>query len=500
MTAKLFGAGSERNPLMIENGYTIREAISDLMTVGLLQDVLLPENGSLVRHDLAETLVRCPDAAFFGAGLDSRILPPKALFVALAGEKVDGREFVPNALASGHWALTRPDSPDQPDGFAGTVSAAGSGVLLSAEPEKALARLAECWRRSLDVEVIAVTGTNGKTTTKDLMRAMLSAAGKTQATLGNLNNHLGLPLTLLNLEKDTRFAVIEMGASAVGEIDYLARLTQPQIAVITNASAAHLSEFGSLENIIQGKGELLDSLPWNGTAVLNEDSPGFDRWRARAVCPVVSWGQSQGDHTWTWENSALVLDGVPWPVPLPGRHNGANLCAAILACRALGVADNFLREGLKNFQGSDHRGFLVNWAGRHILDDSYNANPVSMLAAVRALGDLAGSGKTIAVLGAMAELGADSDAIHQQTGRTLAEEKLDCLLTVGPGAFPLAEGYTGNAEVQRIQDHHEAAQWLLANTVEGDRILIKGSRSSAMEKILHLLQETENNTSDGQDQ
>lgn len=480
-----------------EHGFLIHKAITALIQKDLLHSVLLPENGQLVAQDLTNVISKLSSEFFLGAGLDSRSLPDNSLFVALDGENVDGRNYASSPLGKGHWVLTRALANGKVDPLLQVLAGSGSGVLLSHDPEKALAQLAATWRQSLTLKIVAITGTNGKTTTKDLVGAMLSGAGKTQATAGNLNNHLGLPLTLLNLDQDTRYGVIEMGASAVGEIRFLASLTAPNVGIITNASPAHLAQFGSLENIIEGKGELLEALPPDGVAILNTDSPGFSDWQKRAVCPVVSWGLAHGDHTWTFSpadseiEEHLVLDGESWSVPLPGHHNAANLCAAILACRAVGVADDVMRIALSSFEGSDHRGKVILWSGRTVLDDSYNANPASMLAAVQTLVALPGSGRSVAVLGAMAELGPDSHSIHKITGQDLIREKLDFLLAVGETAFPLTETDSQHCQTLQFQDHDSAAQWLLQNTKAGDRILIKGSRSSAMEKVLDFLQHHE---------
>ncbi len=484
-------------------GYSLVAAMADLMQANLLHSVLLPENGKLKSFEPTAALEHCRNLEIFGAGLDSRNLSKNNLFIALVGDQVDGRDYAADPLAAGHWVLTRPSAENETDPLLKHKSVPGCGVLLCQDPEKALARLAACWRQNLNAEIVAITGTNGKTTTKDLVRVMLAGEGKTQATAGNLNNHLGLPLTLLNLEKSTRFAVIEMGASSVGEIRFLAEITVPKVGVITNASAAHLEEFGSLENIIEGKGELLEFLPLDGVAVLNADSPGFEQWRERAVCPVVSWGSDKGDHRWAWRpataelSEQMILDGSPWTVPLPGRHNAANLCAAILACRALGIDDGILATALQSFTGSAHRGIVVPWAGRFILDDSYNANPASMLAAVQALSGLSGSGRTIAVLGAMAELGPGSESIHRRCGHVLGREKLDFLVAVGEPAFPMTDNHFESCAAIKVPDHQAAADWLRNNTTAGDRILIKGSRSSAMEKILHLLQQADEILNEG---
>ncbi|MCB1185180.1 UDP-N-acetylmuramoyl-tripeptide--D-alanyl-D-alanine ligase, partial [bacterium] len=398
--------------------------------------------------------------------------------------------FAPAWLARGGAVLT--DLTDGDDPLVGQPAAAGAAVLLSARPREALAALASAWRAALPVAVAGVTGTNGKTTTKDLLAALLGGGGPTWATAGNFNNDLGLPVTLLGLRPEHRFAVIEMGASAVGDIDRLAGLARPRVGVITNASPAHLAEFGSLADIITGKGELLDHLPADGLAVLNADSPGFEAWCARARSPVATLGRTAGDHRWSWRTGAegpvLTLDGADWPVPLPGEHNGCNLAAAILAARGLGLADDDLRRGLGAFAASPHRGAVTTLAGRTVLDDAYNANPGSMVAAGRALLALPGGGAAVAVLGHMAELGPDAATLHRETGAALHEAGVPVLVAVGEQARPLGQGFDaagGTAHYCASVD--EAAAWVLAHTAPGDRILVKGSRSAAMERILPLL-------------
>ena len=481
---------------MAEMLYSAEEAAADLAAAGLLDGVVAAGRSGPAYHAPDSPLPRS-GGGFAGAGLDSRTLVPGQLFVALKGEKVDGRDFIPAALAAGHWVLADHSGRESGHDLPGTGDmAAGTGILLTRDPHAALACLAHAWRIRLDLQVAGVTGTNGKTTTKDLLAAMLRAAGPTWATAGNYNNRLGLPLTLLGLTAKHRFAVVEMGASAVGDIARLAPLAAPQTGVITNAAPAHLAEFGSLEDIIQGKGELLDALPVTGCTVLNADSPGFTAWRDRAPCQVVSFGRTKADHVWNWRppggdgRPEIELDGQTWPVPLPGEHNGANLAAALLAARSFGLTDDVIRSGLAGFVGAPHRGVLLEIADRIVLDDSYNANPVSMEAAGLALGRLPGAGRAVAVLGAMAELGPDSACIHEQTGRKLAAGPVDLLIAVGENARPLGVGFDAGGGVSHYcADLKEAAQLAALHTRAGDRLLIKGSRSAAMEEILPLLVE-----------
>jgi UDP-N-acetylmuramoyl-tripeptide--D-alanyl-D-alanine ligase len=425
---------------------------------------------------------------FLGAVLDSRQAAADRLFVALAGTQVHGREFVAAALAAGAHALS-----DRPPGAA---AAPGRVVLETDDPLGALGALAAAWRARSDARVAAITGSNGKTTTKDLLAAALGGAGPVAATRGNLNSEQGVPVTLLGITSDHRLAVVEMGASDVGHIAARARLARPQVGVITNAAPAHLEEFGSLERIVEGKGELVEALPADGTAVLNADSPGFANWCERAPCRVVSWGRHAGDHRWSWEPGDvsapgwLTLDGERWAVPLPGRHNAANLVAAILAARALGVADTVARRGLAAFRPSPHRAHLRSLGGRLVLDDAYNANPESMVAAVRMLCDLRG-GPALAVLGHMAELGTGSSALHRECGREIAALPLARLVAVGEGAAPLADGHeAAGGQTTRCADAAEAAALLAAHAPPGARILVKGSRSAGMERVVaHLLDE-----------
>lgn len=431
--------------------------------------------------------------AFAGAVVDSRLVRGGELFVALPGERTDGRSFVGAALAAGAAAALagawRGPGPDPLAAVRGERE--GAVLLLAEDPRAALARLAAAWRARLPARVIAVTGTNGKTTTKDLLAGMLSAAGPAHATAGNFNNELGLPLTLLGLRPEHRFAVLELGASAVGHIARLAPLAAPHVGIITNASPAHLAEFGSLDGIIAGKGELLDALPADGAAVLNADSPGFAAWTARARCRVVSHGEAGGEHRWRWSPAAdpgrglLELDGAAFEVPLPGRHNGANLAAALLAARLCGLDDAAIRAGLAAFAPSPHRGALLEIAGVRFLDDCYNANPVSMAAAAAALLALPGGGRALAVLGRMAELGPQSEALHVETGARLAVLGLDLVVAVGEGSAPLAAGCraAGGAALH-LATHAEAARWLAAHAAPGDRVLLKGSRSAGMEEVL----------------
>ncbi len=510
---------------MTEQAYHLSEAAADLAAAGLLDHVLVAEAGAWRVVTDATPAERTIPGSFVGATLDSRTAEPGTLFLALRGDQADGRDYVSQALNAGASALTRVWRAEKDDPLRAVAAPPHGVVLVSPDPRRAFRTLATHWRTRLSTTVIAVTGSNGKTTTKDFLAAALTAAGPTCHTAGNLNNELGVPLTVLDLRPEHDFAAVEMGASAVGHIASLAAVARPAIGVITNAAPAHLAEFGDLDGVIRGKGELLDSLPAAGAAILNADSPGYADWCKRARCRVVSFGAARavdgneavGDDAgdtgvahvtdprtdnaddvcrWHWrpdpanDRGRLEFDDQVWPVPLPGRHNGANLVAAILAARAAGVDDATIRRGLAAFTPSPHRGKLLECGGRRVLDDSYNANPASMRSAAASVLALPGDGRTIAVLGHMAELGRDSDRQHHETGSELARLGIDLLVAVGEAAAPLADGFAAaGGRIQRCADRDAAVRWLVANTVAGDRLLVKGSRSAAMETIVDRLQQ-----------
>ena len=475
------------------DGFRLREAAAVLVAAGLWDGARVAAGPTWLRAETPDDLPA--DACFSGAAIDSRRLAGGELFVGLVGERVDGRDFVGVALRGGAAAaLARLWHDAAPDPVLSGDPGHDAVVLYSRDPAAAMIRLAAAWRARLDVRVAGVTGSNGKTTTKDLLACLLADAGSVHATAGNLNNDLGLPLTLLGLRRSHTLAVVEMGASRPGDIARLAALAAPCVGVITNASPAHLEGFGSLDGIIATKGELLDQLPADGVAVLNADSPGFDAWVRRAPCPVSSFGELGGDHRWTWRvggngGGLLSLDGELFDLPLPGPHNGANLAAAILAARALGGSKLDIAAALEQFGGSPHRGHVLRLGGALFLDDAYNANPGSLLASARTLEHLSGDGRRIAVLGAMAELGPASATLHRECGIALHDNAgLDLVLTVGAAAAGLAEGFVAaGGAAETLADHREAAVRLCALIRPGDRVLVKGSRSAAMETVLDLV-------------
>jgi len=424
---------------------------------------------------------------FSRVSTDTRSLQAGDLFVALRGPRFDGHQFLAQAAAGGAVGAV-----------VDTGAESSLPQILVPDTTRALGLLARANRRESPARVIAVTGSSGKTTVKEMLRAILADQGQTLATRGNLNNAIGVPLTLFRLSPGDAFAVIELGASAVGEIAWTASLAEPDVAVITNAGQAHLEGFGSYDNVVLGKGEIVEGVADGGTVVLNRDDPAFAQWSRRSRGrTVVSAGlrQDSGADYWldkleTSESGQRFIihgpDGLAMPVSLPllGRHNAINALLATAGAMALGATQENVRRGLAAMGPVAGRLQLIEPApGLAILDDSYNANPGSMTAALQVLAGR--DGRRVAILGDMAELGEDAAVIHQRTGEQARELGIDELWVRGRYAGAYAQGFGPDA----VQfDALESIDDLLG----GSRplsILVKGSRSAAMDRVVARLKE-----------
>ena len=440
--------------------------------------------------DVADTL-RAPllggDAPFSRVVTDSRSLQPGDLFVALQGEKFDGHAFVAAAQAAG---------------AAGAIVSRRIDTalpqILVADTLLALQDYAAAWRRRFDLPVVAVTGSNGKTTTKQLLAAVFAARGPVLATQGNLNNHIGVPLTLLSLRAEHRTAVIEMGANHLGEIALLTRLAQPDVGVITQAGDAHLEGFGSREGVARGKGELFAGLD-GGVAVINADDVYAPLWQQLAAhAGVIRFGFAEGatvraqrlqpfpeeSPTGTQFLLCAPEGSITVRLPLPGRHNVANALAAAGCGVALGMDLKDIAEGLAAVQAPSGRlSWKITVQGARLLDDSYNANPTSLRAGLELLAGM--QGERWAILGGMAELGADAEQLHAEAGRLAKKLGIERLLTLGPLARAAAEGFGDGAEAY---DDIEALAVAASRQLHGEAVvLVKGSRSSRMERVVAAL-------------
>lgn len=426
---------------------------------------------------------------FSGVSTDTRTVSAGQLFVALRGERFDGHQFLEQARSQG--------------AVAAVVDAADSSValpqLVVPDTLAALAALASGNRNESAARLIAITGSSGKTTVRQMTASILERMGPTLATEGNLNNHIGVPLTLFRLAPEHVYGAVELGASGLGEIAWTVALVRPEVAILTNAGQAHLEGFGSYENIVEAKGEIIDGVPENGTVVLNRDDPAFNQWLKRAggrrVRSVSLAGHPDADYR--ADNRRVSEQGVSADVhgpkgwqfrlelPLAGEHNLMNAMLAIAACRELGASDQQLAEGLSVLTPVKGRLQIIKVSEQlTLIDDSYNANPTSMKAALDVLAGFTGT--RVAVFGAMAELGKDSEALHREVGEHARVRGIERLLAVGPGSEAYAEGFGAKSEV--MQDHDQAIQ-AIGDTASGPMtVLVKGSRSSAMDRVVEGIQ------------
>jgi UDP-N-acetylmuramoyl-tripeptide--D-alanyl-D-alanine ligase len=431
------------------------------------------------------------DTGFSGVSTDSRSIAAGELFVALKGENFDGHAYVADVLARGavgavvnqEFAAAHPDLP----------------LICVADTRLALGALAAQWRGRFAIPLLGITGSNGKTTVKEMCAAILRAhfgreAAAVLATAGNLNNDIGLPLTLLKLRASHRAAVIEMGMNHLGEIDYLTRLAQPTVALVNNAQRAHLEGLGSVQDVALAKGEIFAGLPADGVAVFNADDAQADVWRELSRdLRQVSFGLDQpadvrGEFTLHGLGGELHLD-TPWgeidvTLAVPGHHNARNACAAAAATLAAGASVAAVREGLAGFVGV--KGRLQRRAGRKgalVVDDSYNANPDSMRAAIDVLASV--PGKRIFVMGDMGEAGPASGQFHDEIGGYAKSHGIDRLLCLGEMSVAAARNFgEGGQHFHRLD---ELARTLQSELDPQTTVLVKGSRFMRMERVVDAI-------------
>ena len=435
-------------------------------------------------------LAGCADAMVAAVCTDSRALKAGDLFVALRGENFDAHTFVAEAAKLGAIGAIVEKAPlGLPSEF---------GVIEVSDTLKALQELSRHYRASLPVRIIGITGSNGKTSTKDFTAAVFAKKFRTSKTAGNLNNHIGVPLTLLSLGAESEIAIVEMGMNHPGEIAPLAALARPDAAIITNVGMAHIEFMGTREAIALEKGELAAAVGAQGTVILNADDDFSSTISARCKARVVSAGISKGDVRAT--DIEPISSGIRFRIhatgrclnaelPVPGEHMVRN---ALLACAAgldFGVTLEECVEGLREPCLSKGRLQQKQIAGLTILDDSYNANPDSMVAGLATLAQQPGSGRRIAVLGRMGELGSESEAGHRRAGVAAGSHGLDCLIAVGDEAVWIADSAHGVGEIIRVADTAQAAVALRDFAKDGDIVLVKGSRSAQMERDIAELEQ-----------
>ncbi|EAR21840.1 UDP-N-acetylmuramoyl-tripeptide--D-alanyl-D-alanine ligase [Nitrococcus mobilis] len=425
--------------------------------------------------------LRGPDTEVIGAALDSRRIRSGELFVALTGSRADGHDYLSAARTAGAAAALLERAVPEP--LPQWIVADGRGTLAALG----------CWVREhcAATQIVAVTGSNGKTTVKEMLAAILARHGATLATSGNYNNELGVPLTLCRLQRRHRYAVLELGASAPGQIRRLTQWVRPSVGVITNAGPAHLDGFGSVAGVARGKGELFETLPDDGIAVINVDDAFANLWQRLARprrCITFGLDRRAEVRATTAADGQLELrwDGRVLPVRLPllGRHNQLNALASAATALALELPGAAIRAGLEAMRPVPGR---LCWregiGGARILDDTYNANPASLAAAIRVLAE--NSQRRWLVLGDMAELGETAGRLHRRAGQLARAGGVERLFVIGELAAASAAGFGLGAE---CFDDREALVKALSGGLGPDiAVLIKGSRSAAMDIVADRL-------------
>ncbi len=421
---------------------------------------------------------------------DSRKLATGDLFVALRGEKFDAHTFLGEAARLGAAAaIVEQVTPGLPASF---------GVIQVANSLVALQRLSAGYRQSLSLKVVGITGSNGKTSTKDLAAGVLGERFRVTKTEGNLNNHIGLPLTMLRARGSDQIGIFEMGMNHPGEIAPLAALAKPDVAIITNVGIAHIEFMKTREAIALEKGMLAEALDESGTVILSAQDDFSEsiasRTKAKAVFAGIGAGDVQANELRagsTGTHFRLSADGrsVGAEVPVPGEHMVQNAVLAAAAGRVFGLSLEESAAGFKKLSLTKGRLEQKTARGIQILDDTYNANPDSMAAALRTLATLPTTGRRIAVLGAMGELGDEAERGHRSVGEVAARERIDCVITVGEQAIWIAEAAQrgGVDQVRQTGTAEEATSLLVELAHPGDLVLVKGSRSAKMERIVEGL-------------
>ena len=465
-----------------------------------IEDLLAATGGTLVAGPMT--------AEFAGIGIDSRIIPKDHVFVAIRGAKYDGHAFIPELMEAGIKGIIihQPLSDRQQ---LVEWSEAGGCCIMVDDTTRALGDLASFQRHRAEIPVVAITGSNGKTTTKELTALVLRQHKQTLSTQGNLNNEIGLPLTLFRLSRSHEVAVVELGMNHPGEIRRLAEISRPDIGLITNISQAHLEGLKDIEHVMAAKAELLEYVPASGTAVLNADDRFGRRLAKMAKSRVLYFGfsdqsdiradaiQEAGVKT---EFKLILPEGeIPVTLHAPGKYMLANALAAAAVGYAMGLSKETIRAGIEAFRPVAGRmAHTETRAGIHVIDDAYNANPGSMKSAIEALAALKGRKRAFLVAGDMLELGEASAALHEEVGRAAAASGIDRVYLTGKFARDMAAGALSEgmpAGNVFVGNKIEILEKLNDELTPGDWVLVKGSRSTGMEHIVqHLIHQNASET------
>lgn len=421
------------------------------------------------------------DVRIQGVTTDSRQVQAGQLFIALSGVQFDGADFCQQAVSAGAIAVlvSRPVDVPVPQ-------------IICSDTEKALAALASAWLQQNQATVIAITGSNGKTTVKNMLFSVLKQHSTVQATAGNFNNEIGLPLTVLRLKPETRYLILEMGAGQPGDIAYLCEIAPPDVALVNNISAAHVGRFGSLEAIARTKGEIYRYLKVAGVAIINANDDFKDSWQVPATATTVSYGsRSDADYQLTQNSNSRSYvrlpngDNIQLRLPVAGEHNLMNAAAVVAMADQLGVAGELIEQGLAHFKPETGRLQQYKFKqGGVLIDDSYNANPASMQAALSVLKQL--PKPQILICGDMLELGETAEQAHQALGQQANAEGIDQIYAVGDWASAVCVGF-GDRNCAVFRDTDTLIDILKKELCGQESVLVKASRGMRLERVVDAL-------------
>jgi UDP-N-acetylmuramoyl-tripeptide--D-alanyl-D-alanine ligase len=435
------------------------------------------------------TVVQGGDVVASSVVIDSREVKPDSVFFAITGERLDGHQFLPQALATGRGAVVS-QVPAQLE--------TGKGLVRVDDTTAALQKLASAIRASSDFILIGITGSAGKTTTKEMIATLIATERRTHKSWGNFNNQIGAPLCLDNVPDGAEVVVSEMGMNHAGEIAQIAGLMRPNIGVYTNIAPVHIEFFGTIEKIAAAKRELLENLAPGGTVVINVDNEHVVRISNDFDGPKVTYGIEHDAEFRASEiqerglfGTRFVVQGRAFELVLPGRHNLENLLAAIATARTIGISWDGIERGVAALKPAYHRGVIIPARGATIYDDTYNSNPYALRRALELMTQADVRGRRIAVIGDMLELGEQELQFHRDAGAAIPKS-IDLIAGVGKRTRALLEGAraAGFADDQlRHFENAEAAGEFLKNEVrEGDLVLIKGSRGVGLDKAVAMLE------------
>ena len=419
---------------------------------------------------------------------DSRKISKGSMFIAIKGEKFNGEDFAIEAIEKGAAGVIVNENCLE-------EKLPKTGLILKvADTLATYQNFARAWRENFKIPLVAITGSNGKTTTKDLTAAALGGLGEIQKTSGNFNNEMGVPITLLGINENHKAAVVEIGMRGLGQIESLSKIVKPNIGIVTNVGETHIELLGSIENIAKAKSELVEAIHEGGIVILNADDSNVIKMKSKVKSGVkiITFGiDNDADIkaekiTSDSATTKFFVNDFEFEIPMLGRHNVLNALAAICAGIAVNLTFEKIRDGLKNLNKTKMRFEIEERNGLKIINDAYNASPASMRAALQTTAQIA-EGRKIAVLGDMLELGEISEKAHRQVGEEVFKNNFDILITYGQLGKLIAEGAVGVKKIFTSDTHEEAANYLKKILQSGDTILFKGSRGMQMEKIINLI-------------